>query len=53
MNNIINNLICINYNCLLISIYIMEKSIANKDNKKGKTKTKISIKEKSEKRRGN
>ena len=27
LNNIINNLICINYNCLLISIYIMEKSI--------------------------
>lgn len=38
---------------IVAQTYIMEKSIANKDNKKGKTKTKISIKEKSEKRRGN
>ena len=36
---------------IVAQTYIMEKSIANKDNKKGKTK--ISIKEKSEKRRGN
>ena len=38
---------------IVAQTYIMEKSIANKDNKNGKTKTKISIKEKSEKRRGN
>ena len=40
---------------IVVQNFILEKSISNKDDKKGKVKnkSKVSIKEKTEKRRGN